>query len=88
MSKGYSPAPFCVVTHVNGTAVRNLVHLVEMLRDCKDEFLSIDLAGLSSPLVFRRDNMAKATDNILSDEGIRKQYSDNLEKVRHPAKAR
>ncbi len=87
-SKGYSPAPFSVVTHVNGTAVRNLVHLVELLRDAKGEFLSVDLAGLSSPLVFRRDEMAPATDDILSDEGIRKQYSDDLEKVWHPAKAR
>ena len=25
-SKGYTPDPFSVVTHVNGTAVRNLVH--------------------------------------------------------------
>jgi hypothetical protein len=67
-------------------AVRNLAHLVELLRDAKDEFLTIDLAGLAAPMVFRRDEALKATDDILSDEGIRKQYSDDLEKVWHPAK--
>jgi S1-C subfamily serine protease len=85
-SKGYTPPPFSVVSHVNGTAVRNLAHLVELLRDAKDEFLTIDLAGLAAPMVFRRDEALKATDDILSDEGIRKQYSDDLEKVWHPAK--
>jgi S1-C subfamily serine protease len=85
-SKSYLPGPFSVVTHINGTAVRNLVHVVKLLRDAKDEFLTIDLAGLSAPLVFRRSEMPSATDDILCDEGIRKQYSDDLEKVWHPAK--
>jgi S1-C subfamily serine protease len=85
-SKGYSPSPFTVVTHVNGTAVKNLRHLVELLRDAKDEFITVDLAGASPPLVFRRDEILKATDDILSDEGIRKQYSDDLEDVWHQKK--
>ena len=85
-SKGYALPPFSVVTHVNGTAVRNLAHLVELIRDAKDEFLTIDLAGSSPPLVFRREEILKATDDILSDEGVRKQYSDDLESVWHPAK--
>ena len=63
-SKGYKPTPFSVVTRVNGTAVRNFVHLVELLRDAKGEFLTIDLYGYSSPLVFRRSEMAEATEEI------------------------
>jgi S1-C subfamily serine protease len=85
-SKGYSPSPFTVVTHVNGTAVKNMRQLVELLRDAKGEFLTIDLAGTSPPLVFRRDEVLKATEDILSDEGVRKQYSDDLEDVWHPKK--
>ncbi len=85
-SKGYTPTPFSVVTHVNGAAVRNLVHLVELLRDAKSEFLTIDLSGYTSPLVFRRSEIAEATEEILADEGVRKQYSDDLEKVWRPAK--
>jgi S1-C subfamily serine protease len=85
-SKGYTPPPFAVVERVNGTPPRNLVHAVELLRDAQGEFLTIDLAGGTAPLVFRRDEMPKATEEILSDEGIRKQYSDDLENVWHRAK--
>jgi S1-C subfamily serine protease len=85
-SKGYNVQPFSVVTHVNGTAVRNLVHLVELLRDAKGEFLTIDLAGLAGSLVFRRQEALAATEDIIGDEGIRKQYSDDLEGVWHGKK--
>ena len=85
-SKGYTPPPFAVVARVNGTPPRNLVHVVELLRDAQGEFLSIDLAGGTAPLVFRRGEMLKATEEILADEGIRKQYSDDLEGVWHRAK--
>jgi S1-C subfamily serine protease len=85
-SKGYSPPPFSVVTHVNGAAVKNMRHLVSLLRDAKDEFITIDLAGASPPMVFRRAEVVQATEDILSDEGVRKQYSDDLEDVWHPKK--
>jgi S1-C subfamily serine protease len=86
-SKGYTVSPFSVVTHVNGTAVRNMRHLVTLLRDAKGEFLTIDVAGDCPPLVFRREEVLKATEDILSDEGVRKQYSDDLEDVWHPKTA-
>ena len=86
ISKGYNPVSFAVVTHVNGAAVRNLVHLVELLRDAKGEFLTIDLAGRLPPLVFRREEALKATDDVLSDEGIRKQCSDDLQNIWRPHK--
>jgi S1-C subfamily serine protease len=86
-AQGYHIGSYSVVSRVNGTAVRNLAHLVELLRDAKGEFLTIDLAGAANPsLVFRRDEVVKATEDILSDEGIRKQYSDDLEPVWHPKK--
>ena len=85
-SRGYNPPGYSVVTHVNGTAVRNLAHLVELLRDAKGELLTIDLAGRAPPLVFRREEALKATEELLSDEGIRKQCSDDLESIWHPHK--
>jgi S1-C subfamily serine protease len=85
-SKGYSPPAFSVVSQLNGTPVRNMRHLVTLLRDAKSEFLTIELAGTSPPLVFRREEVLKATDDILSDEGVRKQYSDDLQDVWHPKK--
>jgi hypothetical protein len=85
-SKGYTLSPFSVVSQVNGTPVRNLAHVVELLRDAKGEFLTVDVAGASPSLVFRREEILKVTDDILSDEGVRKQYSDDLESVWRRAK--
>ena len=86
ISKGYSPSPFSVVSRVNGTAPRNLSHLVALLRDAKGEFVTIELAGATPPLVFRRSELFQATDDVLSDEGVRKPYSDDLENVWHGGK--
>ena len=85
-SKGYKIMPYSVVSQINGTPVRNLAHVVELIRDAKGEFLTLDVAGAGAPLVFRREEILKATEDILSDEGVRKQYSDDLEKVWHPGK--
>ena len=82
-SKGYSPPAFSTVSRVNGAQVRNLAHLVELLRDATGEFLVVEMAGLTEPLVFRRAEVLRATEDILADEGIRKQYSDDLENVWH-----
>ena len=84
-SKGYSPPGFSPVGRVNGTKVRNLAHLVELLRDAKGDFLVVELLGPIEPLVFRRAEVQQATEEILADEGIRKQYSDDLEGVWHKA---
>ncbi len=86
ISKGYEVPPFSVVARVNGIAVRNLAHLVEIIRDAKQEFLTIEVAGEGILLVFRREETLKATEDVLADEGIRKQCSDDLERVWHPAK--
>jgi S1-C subfamily serine protease len=85
-AKGYTLAPFSVLSRLNGTPVRNLAHLVELVRDAKGEFLTIDVAGEGSPLVFRRQEVLQATEDIMADEGVRKQYSDDLEGVWHPKK--
>jgi S1-C subfamily serine protease len=85
-SKGYRIPPFSVVTHLNGTPVKNLAHAVELLRDAKDQYVTVDLAGTSPPLVFRRQEILDVTDEILSDEGVRKQYSDDLQSVWHKGK--
>jgi len=57
--------------------------LVELLRDAKGEFVTVECAGPVERLVFRRAEIAAATEEILSDEGNRKQCSDVLEAVWH-----
>ncbi len=81
MIKGYANTPFGVVSHVNGQAVKNLRHFVELLRDCEDEFIVFEFAGEEETLVFRRQELADSTEEILVDEGIRYQYSKDLADV-------
>ena len=65
---------------VNDVQVKNLAHLVELLHDSKVEYLEFRFAETEvETLVFRRQEMLDATEDILTDNGIRKQYSDDLD---------
>jgi len=76
LSKGYSPAQSRVVESINGVKIRNLEHLVATLRDSQDEFLVFDFAGRKfETLVFPRKEMVAATEEILTDNGVRAQGS-------------
>jgi hypothetical protein len=71
ISKGYDDPLGQVLEEVNGRKVKNLRHLVEILRDSTDEFLKFRFAEESSEvLVFRRAEMDKVTEEILEDAGI------------------
>ena len=89
LSKGYSQAQSRVVGTVNGTAVKNLAHLVELLRDARDEFIVLDFAGRRfETLVFPRQEMVAATEEILNDNGVRAQGSPDVLKVWNAGTAR
>jgi len=45
IAKGYHPMAGGVLASVNGMDIKNLVHLVELLRDSQDEFLEFRFAG-------------------------------------------
>jgi S1-C subfamily serine protease len=76
LSKGYSVPITQVVRTVNHIPIRNLNHLVEVLRDCSDEFITIEFdKRYDEALVFSRAEMIAATDEILTDNGIRSQGS-------------
>jgi len=77
--KGYSPASAQVVKSVNGLAVKNLRHLVQLIRDSKDEFIVLAFdSNASETCVFPRKEMLAATDDILTDNGIRSQGSPDI----------
>lgn len=79
ITKSYRHPVGGVVSHVNGVEVRNLTHLVELLRDAADEFIEIKFAGVGwETLVFHRAEIDAATEEILTDNGIRRQSSDDL----------
>ena len=76
LDEGYSDPRFQVVKKVNGIPVRNLNHLVEILRDAKDEFITIECdTRYGETMIFPRAQMLAATDGILTDNGVRSQGS-------------
>jgi S1-C subfamily serine protease len=76
LAAGYSNPAAEVVKSVNGIPIKNLRHLVQVLRDAKDEFIALAFARSGSEsMIFPRKEMLAATDEILSDNGIRSQGS-------------
>lgn len=74
--QGYSEPSFQVVKAINRVRVKNLAHLVELLRDAKDNFVTIEFDNrFGETLVFPRAEILAATDDILTDNGIRSQGS-------------
>ena len=76
IANGYSNPAGSVVFSVNGTRIKSLRHLVAVLRDLKDTFVSIEFDQKGGEaLVFSRQAIMSATDDILMDNGVRAQGS-------------
>jgi hypothetical protein len=79
MTRGYGEPFGQVVASINGTKIRSLRHLVETLRDCKDEFLTFRFAeDGSETLVFRRQAILDATEPLMSQNGVPRRGSDDV----------
>ena len=76
LAQGYGNPRSEVVKSINGIPVKNLKHLVEILRDTKDEFITIEgYNRFGETMIFPRAQMLAATDEILTDNGVRSQGS-------------
>lgn len=72
LTKGYRAPMLGVVKSINGIRVKNLLHLVEIIRDSKEEFLVIEFFGHNTEsMVFPRMEFLASTEQILNDNGIR-----------------
>jgi S1-C subfamily serine protease len=82
LAQGYGNPGAQVVKAVNGVPIKNLAHLVEVLRDLKDEFVRFEfnIRG-SETIVFPRADMIAATDQILTDNGVRAQGTPDVLKI-------
>jgi S1-C subfamily serine protease len=79
MTKGYADPFGQVISEVNGTKIKNLAHLVELIRTCRDEYLTFRFAeDYSETLVFRRQAMLDATEPLMSENGIPRRGSDDV----------
>lgn len=84
LSTGYSNPQYMVVKAINGTPVRSLRHLVEILRDMKEEFVSFETDNYpGETMVFPHQEMVRAVDDILSDNALRAQGSPDMLEVWH-----
>ena len=82
LTKGYDNPISRVVQTINGIPIKNLAHLVALLRDTADEFITIKFAGRGTEaLVFSRQDIVAATNEILSDNGVRAQGSPDILKI-------
>jgi S1-C subfamily serine protease len=89
LTNGYSNPTGAVVSSINGTSVKSLKHLVEILRDLKDPFVTIEFGSKSGEaLVFSRTAIMGATDDILTDNGVRAQGSPDMMSVWQPQAAK
>ncbi len=79
ISTGYKGPYADALVEVNGVKIRNLKHAVETLRDLTAEFVEFKFMGkYSERIVFSRREALEATDEILSDNGIREQCSADV----------
>ena len=79
ITRGYSDPFGQVVKDVDGVAIKNLRHLVEVLRDGRGEYLTIRFFGdLSETLVFPRKAMEEATAELMAENGVPRRGSDDV----------
>lgn len=85
ITQGYDDPNRAVLSEVNGQQVKNLQHLVEILRDNRDEQISFKFANSGvlthETMVFDRADLVEATATILEENGIRYPYSQDLRTV-------
>jgi S1-C subfamily serine protease len=79
IGKGYGNPMAKVVKDVNGTKIKSLKHLVETLRDSKEKYITLTFDDRNSEtIVFDRLETLRATDEILSDNSVRQQASEDI----------
>jgi len=79
VTRGYDLGVLPVLKSVNGTEVKNLTHLAELLRDADGEFIEFEFAGTTNEtLVFDREQLEESTEDILNDAGIRSRASEDI----------
>ena len=79
---GYGAPNMQVIDTINGIDIRNLKHLVETLRDLDDDFVEIQFAESQvETLIFEREKIVAANEDILLNNGIPRQGSPELLRI-------
>jgi len=84
LARGYANPVAEVVKTVNDVPIKNLAHLVEVLRDSRAELIIFGFNRSGGEIfVFPRKEMLAATEEILTDNDIRTQGSPDILEVWH-----
>lgn len=79
IAESYASPVTQVVKTINGVPIKNLAHMVEVLRDSKEKFIRIEFFGrYSRTLVFPREEMVAETEAILTDNNVHSQGSAEM----------
>jgi S1-C subfamily serine protease len=79
ITRGYDEVFGYVVKDVDGVSIKNLRHLVEVLRDGKGEYLTFRFHGeMAQMLVFSRKAIEDATSELMIENGIPRRGSEEL----------
>lgn len=82
MTQGYSEPWYATVKSVNGIEIGNLGQLVEVLRDCTEDFLVFEFQDKNvEKLVFSTKDFIESTEQVLDDSGIRRQGTKRYMKI-------
>jgi S1-C subfamily serine protease len=85
ITNGYDDPNNAVVTEVNEIPVKNLRHLVEIIRDAQSAQITFKFARSGGfaheSMVFNRDELMAATGKVLEENGIRYPFSADLRAV-------
>jgi S1-C subfamily serine protease len=79
LTKGYSVLPLSVVTHVNGTPVRNLRQMIQVIKDNTEEFIVFRFEDeMDESVVLDPKLVAESQNDILQNNNIPAPCSEDL----------
>lgn len=79
IAKSYDRSHLSVLGKVNGIEIKNLRHLATVMKELKDEFVTIEFdQRIGEKLVFKRSELLSSTEEIVTDNGIRYTTSEDL----------
>lgn len=79
ITKGYEMSGSPTLKAVNGEKVKSLEHMVELIRDSDEDYIEFSFYDRrQETIIFDREELLEATEEILEDNSIRNQGSDRF----------
>ena len=73
------------MTKFNGTEVRSLAHLVQLVEGCADEWMKFEFSGIKEMIVLKTSKVAAATQEVCAQNMIPAPHGDGSKRGGGPA---